>query len=138
MGKTRKNSRARIRGGGDPLPKLDTGSITVPEGWSLCTSEPRKVGNTMETYDAICRKLCFKSFMDTGKGLGAMEFLSAFAPIAQGKMHHPEWKNSYNRVEIVFTTHDSKGITQLDLDLANEVNNLINTTFKDRMSAKDC
>ena len=31
---------------------------------------------------------------------------------------HPEWLNVYNRVTVDLTTHDSKGITQKDVDLA--------------------
>jgi 4a-hydroxytetrahydrobiopterin dehydratase len=32
--------------------------------------------------------------------------------------HHPEWLNVYNRVTVDLTTHDSGGITQNDVDLA--------------------
>ncbi len=138
MAKTRKQRRSRQRGG-DPPSKIEKDAFALPAGWSFCTSELRKVGTCMETYDAICRKLCFKSFMNTGKGNGAVEFISALAPKAQEKMHHPELKNSYNKLEITFTTHDAKGLSQLDLDLANEVNTLLaSDAFKDRMSIKDC
>ena len=52
------------------------------------------------------------------------DFIHAFgfmatAAIAIEKMnHHPEWFNVYNRVTIDLTTHDSGGITQNDIDLA--------------------
>ena len=32
--------------------------------------------------------------------------------------HHPDWSNRYNRLLIKLATHDAKGITQKDYDLA--------------------
>lgn len=52
------------------------------------------------------------------------DFASAFGCMAEiaihaDKMrHHPEWFNVYNRIVIDLTTHDSGGLTQLDVDLA--------------------
>ena len=48
----------------------------------------------------------------------AMKFMhSAVAGI--NKMdHHPEWFNVYNRVTVDLATHDAKGITSKDVDLA--------------------
>ena len=38
--------------------------------------------------------------------------------------HHPEWSNVYNRVVIDLVTHDAKGVTQLDLELARRMSAL--------------
>jgi 4a-hydroxytetrahydrobiopterin dehydratase len=40
--------------------------------------------------------------------------------------HHPEWSNVYNSVSIHLNTHDAKGITKLDFDLAK----IIDVIFK--------
>jgi len=51
----------------------------------------------------------------------AMGFMTKAAIAAEKANHHPEWSNVYNRVDIVLVTHDSSGITQLDFDLAKEM-----------------
>jgi 4a-hydroxytetrahydrobiopterin dehydratase len=46
------------------------------------------------------------------------------ALVAESKNHHPEWFNVYNRVTIELMTHDAKGITELDFELAAAANSL--------------
>ena len=48
----------------------------------------------------------------------AFGFMTQMALIAERMNHHPEWFNVYNRVDVDLTTHDSGGITALDLTLA--------------------
>ena len=49
---------------------------------------------------------------------GAVAFTAKIAPIADGMNHHPEWRVAYRNVELMTTTHDAGGLTQLDLQLA--------------------
>jgi 4a-hydroxytetrahydrobiopterin dehydratase len=35
--------------------------------------------------------------------------------------HHPEWFNVYRTVSVVLTTHDVKGLSNLDLELAEKM-----------------
>ena len=48
----------------------------------------------------------------------AFGFMTRVALLAHEADHHPEWRNVYNRVEIVMTTHDAGGLTRLDFDFA--------------------
>jgi len=41
--------------------------------------------------------------------------------------HHPEWFNVYNKLDIRLSTHDKGGITQLDIDLAKEIEEIVNS-----------
>ena len=57
-------------------------------------------------------------FLDFDK---AFEFMSLVAIMAEAMDHHPEWSNVYNKVEINLVTHSEGGITQLDIDLARQI-----------------
>ncbi len=48
----------------------------------------------------------------------AFGFMATAAPSIDKMDHHPEWANVYNRVTVDLMTHDAKGITQKDVDLA--------------------
>ena len=63
----------------------------------------------------LFRVLRFKDFNK------AIEFMNQVAITAETIDHHPEWSNVYNKVEIYLVTHSEGGITQLDIDLAREI-----------------
>ena len=44
--------------------------------------------------------------------------MSRVAMKAEQMDHHPEWFNVYNSVEVILTTHDAGGVSQLDIDMA--------------------
>ena len=70
--------------------------------------------------DAIAKTFKFKDFKT------AFAFMSASALKAEQMDHHPEWFNVYNRVEVTLTTHDADGVTALDVELGQ---------FMDQLSA---
>lgn len=55
----------------------------------------------------------------------AWGFMTQVAMKAEGMEHHPDWSNAYNKVSITLTTHEEKGVTQKDLDLASFINSLV-------------
>jgi 4a-hydroxytetrahydrobiopterin dehydratase len=62
--------------------------------------------------DAIQRTVKFEDFN------AAFGFMTRVALWADKNDHHPEWFNVYNRVEVLLTTHDAGGLSDLDHKLA--------------------
>lgn len=71
---------------------------------------------------AILCSFRFKSFSE------AFGFMTRSALAAEKLNHHPEWFNVYNRVDIVLTTHDTGGLTDLDFRLAKAMNRAAGVT----------
>ncbi|KQO73826.1 4a-hydroxytetrahydrobiopterin dehydratase [Rhizobium sp. Leaf262] len=87
-------------------PKLDKDAIDREladlKGWAL-----------REDGLAIVRTFKFANFAE------AFGFMAECALSAEKLNHHPEWSNVYSRVKVCLTTHDSQGITERDVLLAN-------------------
>jgi 4a-hydroxytetrahydrobiopterin dehydratase len=69
-------------------------------------------------HDKLHRVFEFESFVE------AFGFMSQIAILAEKMDHHPEWSNVYSRVEVFLTTHDAKGISELDFELAEQMDRL--------------
>jgi 4a-hydroxytetrahydrobiopterin dehydratase len=69
--------------------------------------------------DAIARGFRFRDFSE------AWGFMARVALLAEKQDHHPEWSNVWNRVDIVLTTHDAKGLSQRDVALARAIDALV-------------
>ncbi|HET9429400.1 MAG TPA: 4a-hydroxytetrahydrobiopterin dehydratase [Allosphingosinicella sp.] len=54
-------------------------------------------------------------FADFGEAFG---FMARVALAAEKADHHPDWSNSWNRVDILLTTHSEGGVTGNDIGLA--------------------
>jgi 4a-hydroxytetrahydrobiopterin dehydratase len=66
----------------------------------------------VEDRDAIFRRFMLADFN------AAFGFMTRVALEAEKRDHHPEWSNVYRTVDIVLTSHDVKGLSQRDVDLA--------------------
>ena len=63
--------------------------------------------------DALRKVWKFRSFSQ------AWGFMARVALEAEKMDHHPDWRNSYNVVDIRLTTHSCGGLSVLDTELAN-------------------
>ena len=77
-------------------------TLTELKGWEL------REGKLHQNFQ-------FKDFVE------AFGFMAKVALVAERLNHHPEWMNVYNRVDVWLTTHDAGGITELDVELAQEI-----------------
>jgi len=68
--------------------------------------------------NTIIRDFKFKTFVE------AFSFMTAIALTAEKMNHHPDWSNSYNKVNVTLTTHEAKGITLRDFDLASSIDRI--------------
>ena len=82
--------------------------MNVPEGWSSSGD-----GKALE------KSFRFKDFSE------AFGFLTRVAMHAEKVDHHPEFTSVWNRVDFRLTTHDSDGVTERDLKLAEAIERLI-------------
>ncbi|MBP2562760.1 4a-hydroxytetrahydrobiopterin dehydratase [Neorhizobium galegae] len=85
--------------------KLDAAAVerelATVDGWEL---KPQG--------DAIFKSFKFRTFIE------AFGFMAECALSAEKLNHHPEWSNVYSRVDVLLTTHATKGLTDIDFKLA--------------------
>lgn len=77
------------------------------------------------TIDADCKALersyRFKDFAE------AFAFLTRVAAHAEAVDHHPEFTSVWNRVDFRLTSHDTGGVTERDVGLAEAIDGLAKT-----------
>ncbi|CAM3523762.1 MAG: 4a-hydroxytetrahydrobiopterin dehydratase [Psychrobacter glaciei] len=69
--------------------------------------------------NGIIKSYKFNDFIE------AISFMNQVAFHAEALEHHPEWHNTYNVVDVRLTTHDTGGITSLDIRLAKRMEHII-------------
>ncbi len=81
--------------------------MDAPDGWS-----------EEDGGKALVRSFKFKDFNE------AFGFLARVAMHAEKADHHPEFTSVWNRVDFRLTSHDSGGVTERDVRLAEAINRL--------------
>jgi len=69
--------------------------------------------------NAIQTTFEFQDFKD------AFSVMTRIAFEAERLNHHPNWYNVYNTLEIRLSTHDAKGVTDKDFELAQIIDTLV-------------
>lgn len=77
----------------------------LPEGWAY--EDEQVIG----TYD-------FDSY------LAGVDFATAVAELADDAFHHPRIVIEFRTVTVAFTSHEAGGVTEQDLELAEQVEQL--------------
>ena len=89
----------------DKLPTTEIAKrLQALEGWELA-----------DDALSIHKTFKFRNFVE------AFGFMTQCAIHAEKLDHHPEWSNVYRTVEVKLTTHSSKGLTELDFELAKKM-----------------
>ena len=70
--------------------------------------------------DAVEKTFKFRNFVE------AFGFMTRVAMVAEKTNHHPEWSNVYNKVTVLWTSHDVGGLSERDLKLARRTDKLAN------------
>lgn len=88
----------------DPVPKLTDSQIQQQlmrlPGWT-------------QQNQQLQRTFIFKNFVE------AIAFVNQLVEPSEQLQHHPDLLINYNKVTVTLSTHDARGITQKDFDLAN-------------------
>lgn len=67
----------------------------------------------------IVRTVRYEGFMP------GVELLKEIARLAERMNHHPDVTVSYGRMRISLTTHDAGGLTELDIELAERIEEVL-------------
>jgi 4a-hydroxytetrahydrobiopterin dehydratase len=67
---------------------------------------------------SIKKEFIFNNFVD------AFSWMTKVALWAEKMNHHPEWLNIYKTVDVTLTTHDLGGLSELDILLADRMDEL--------------
>jgi 4a-hydroxytetrahydrobiopterin dehydratase len=83
--------------------------MDAPAGWTL-----------EDGGKALVRSFKFEDFSE------AFAFLTRVALHAEKVDHHPEFTNVWNRVDFRLTSHDTGGVRERDVKLAEAINGIAN------------
>ena len=86
-------------------------------------ARPAKIGaatalKSLKGWSAADGRDAIRKTYEFGDFNEAFGWMSRIALAAEKLDHHPEWFNVYSKVEVLLSTHDAGGVTDLDVTLA--------------------
>lgn len=91
----------------DPITDRSALAPLLAHGWSIPPDR-----------DALTKTYSFRNFIE------AFGFMTRAALWAEKWNHHPDWSNVYKTVTVTLTTHDTHGLTDMDVKLATKFDQL--------------
>jgi 4a-hydroxytetrahydrobiopterin dehydratase len=81
--------------------------------------------NWTENNNKLNKKFEFKTFKD------ALSFMVRCGFEIEDLNHHPTWTNTYNKIEVSLTTHDTGNtVTEKDFQLAERMDDIYTKHYK--------
>ena len=74
--------------------------------------------NWIKSKNKLMKSFNFNDF------ISALEFINNVGRVSEKLNHHPKITNLYNLVELELWTHSTNSVTELDYELANEIDSL--------------
>ena len=88
----------------------------------LTAAEKKKAMGRLSGWKKVNGREAIKKTFIFADFNAAFAWMSRVAMQAEKMDHHPEWFNVYNSVNVTLSTHDSGGVTQLDINMAKQMN----------------
>ena len=73
-------------------------------------------------YDESRKSFCFSYKFASFSAAFAM--MTRIAMLAEQVQHHPDWFNSYQKLDIALTSHDAGGVTARDVTMVQKIDAL--------------
>ncbi|MAG38071.1 4a-hydroxytetrahydrobiopterin dehydratase [Candidatus Pacearchaeota archaeon] len=78
----------------------------------------KKISNWALEGESIVKDFHFRDFKQS------MSFVNRIAELSERQEHHPGIVIDFNRVKISLTTHEEKGLTSKDFEVAQEIDKI--------------
>ena len=95
-----------------------------PNRTTVVTAKEREALTESVVEWTVAKDYLFRSF-EFANFDAAFRFMTKVAVIAEEIDHHPDWSNSWNKVEIQITNHQAGGLTEIDFVFGSKISELV-------------